>query len=155
LVAVQANVANDDAAVRDLAMARAEVSTPRSSLQGKPDPPGHVLRTSRGSASRRGPSTGLKFVPSTDSDYRRTERLRFEVTSDDVSAASARLLGPAGTPVNVPVSVIIRFDEPTKQSTVVAELTLAALAPAEYELELTLDERGDKNIVNYRFGIVR
>jgi hypothetical protein len=127
----------------------------QSSLQEKPDAPGQVLRTSRGSASRRGPSTGLKFVPSTDSDYRRTERLRFEVTSDDVSGASARLLGPTGTPLTVPISVVIRVDEPTKQSIVVAELTLAPLAPAEYELELTLDERGDKNIVNYRFGIVR
>jgi len=127
----------------------------RSGVQEKPEAPSaRVMSTSRGVAFRRGPSTGLKFVPSTDSDYRRTDRLRFEVASDDVRTASARLLGPAGTPLNVPMSVVTRFDETTKQSLVVAEVTLAPLAQAEYELELTIDERGEKNLVTYRFGVV-
>jgi hypothetical protein len=126
-----------------------------SSAQEKPEPPSaRVLTTSRGIAFRRGPSTGLEYVRSTDSDYRRTERLRFEVEANDVREASARLLGPADTPVNLPVSVVIRLDETTKQSTVVAEIILAPLAQAEYELELTIDERGDKNIVTYRFAVV-
>lgn len=113
-----------------------------------------VLRTSRGAAFRRGPSTGREFAPSTNSDYRRNERLRFEVATDDVGAMTARLLGPAGTPVNVPVVMTIRVDQPRQQSIVVADLTLAPLAPAEYELELTLEERGTKNLVTYRFAVV-
>ena len=126
-----------------------------SSAQEKPDPPSaRVLSTSRGVASRRGPSTGREYVRSTDSEYRRTERLRFEVATDDVRTASARLLGPAGTPVNVPVSVVVRLDETTKQPIVVAELGLAALAQAEYELELTIEERGNESIVTYRFAVV-
>jgi hypothetical protein len=126
----------------------------RAGPQEKPDASRQVMSTSRGVASRRGPSTGLKFVQSIDSDYRRTERLRFEVTSDEVRAASARLLGPAGTPVNVPISVVMRADDTTKRPIVVAELALAALAQAEYELELTLEEGEAKSVVTYRFGIV-
>ena len=133
----------------------AETSPMPSGVQEKPDAaPVRVISTLRGVASRRGPSTGLKFVPSTDSDYRRTERLRFEVAVDDVRATSGRLLGPTGTPLNLPVTITVRPDEATKQSVVVAELTLAALAPAEYELDLTIDEGGEKEIVTYRFGIV-
>ena len=133
----------------------AEPTTKPAAVQEKPDAaPVRVISTLRGVASRRGPSTGLKFVPSTNSDYRRTERLRFEVAADDVRTGTARLLGPTDTPLNVPVTVTIRADDVTKQSVVVAELTLAPLAPSEYELEVTIDEGGEREIVTYRFGIV-
>jgi VWFA-related protein len=120
-----------------------------------PEKPARVVSSLRGTASRRGPSTGLAYVPSKDSDFRRTERLRFEVAVDGGSEkVSARLLGPTGTPVNVPVQTSTRTDAATSQLIVVADLTLAPLAQGEYELELTIERGSAAEVVPYRFALV-
>ena len=115
--------------------------------------PARVVSSLRGAESRRGPSTGLAYVDSKETEYRRTERLRFQVPVPSVEKATARLLGPAGTPVNVPVVVSTRTDD-SGQSFIVADLTLAPLAQGEYELELVLERVSGPEIVPYRFALV-
>jgi hypothetical protein len=64
----------------------------------------------------------------------------------------ARLLGRAGTPLNVPVVTTTRSD--VSRVLVVADVTLAPLAQGEYELELTLQFDAGPEVVAYRFGLV-
>ena len=119
-----------------------------------PAAPARVMSSLRGKASRRGPSTGLTYVESPDTTYRRTERLRYEVPLPSPWAVTARLLGPGGRPVNVPITTSTRADAVTSQQLLVADLTLAPLAQGDYELELTLQTENGPEVVAYRFGLV-
>ena len=134
-----------------LAPTREEMATPVVVAAEKP---ARVISSLRGTVSRRGPSTGLAYVPSKDSDFRRTERLRFEVPVDGPEKVSARLLGPTGTPVNVPIQTSTRTEATTSQLIVVADLTLAPLAQGEYELELIIERASGSEVVPYRFALV-
>ena len=119
-----------------------------------PEAPARVMSSLRGKAFRRGPSTGLSYVESKDASYRRTERLRFEVPLQTSVTVTARLLGRAGTPINVPVAVSTRTDPGSSQPIVVADVTLAPLAPGDYELELSLPGASGDEVVVYRFGLI-
>ena len=119
-----------------------------------PEKPARVISSLRGKALRRGPSTGLAYVESKDDNYRRTERLRFEVPIPGPQRVTARLLGPTGTPVNVPVATSTRTDAAANQLVLVADLTLAPLAQGDYELELVLDLTSGPEVVPYRFSLV-
>jgi VWFA-related protein len=125
-----------------------------SNAAAAPEAPARVMSSLRGTASRRGPSTGLAYVQSKESSYRRTERLRYEVPLTADVPVTARLLGPTGTPVNVPVVTSTRTDATTEQRLLVVDLTLAPLAQGEYELELTLQLQSGPEVVAYRFGLV-
>jgi VWFA-related protein len=116
--------------------------------------PARAMSSLRGIASRRGPSTGLAYVPSQDARFRRTERLRFEVAVPAAVPVTARLLGPTGTPVNLPLATSTRTDPASQQEMFVVDLTLAPLAQGQYELELTLDGKNGPEVVAYRFGLV-
>lgn len=116
--------------------------------------PARVVSSLRATASRRGPSTGLTYVESKETTYRRTERLRLEVPIPEPQKMTARLLGPAGTPVNVPVALSTRTEDGTGQLVLVADLTLAPLAQGEYELELILERDSGAEVVPYRFALV-
>jgi VWFA-related protein len=118
-----------------------------------PARPARVMSALSGRALRRGPSTGLTYVESREPSYRRTERLRYEVALPAAVEVTARLLGPGGTPVNVPVSIAIR-QETAGQHLLTADLTLAPLAQGDYELELTLHRDAGPEVVAYRFGLV-
>ena len=105
-------------------------------------------------ASRRGPSTGLAYIPTADPRFRRTERLRVEVPlAGEGISGSGRLLTRTGdqTPLTVAFSTRIDSD---RQQLGVAEVTLAPLAEGEYVLELSLTRDGKSDIVSYGFRMI-
>lgn len=105
--------------------------------------------------TRRGPQTGLQYVPTADARFRRTERLRLEVPR--LSAAgtvSARLLGRDGQPLPLTIAISERVDPDLQLRMAVADLTLAPLAQGEYVLEVTLDAEGKKESTSYGFRVI-
>lgn len=85
--------------------------------------------------SRRGPSTGVAWMPTADPRFRRQERLRVSVgVTSAAGAITGTLLDRQGKPINVPV----RIDQ-AEPATLVAELTLAPLAAGDYVLALGSD----------------
>ena len=105
-------------------------------------------------ASRRGPSTGLAYVPTADPRFRRTERLRVEVpVASDTVTGTGRLLTREGQPLQVLVHVTTRSDDKSNQA-VVGEAVLAPLAAGEYVLELSLTKDGKTEVVSYGFRLV-
>ena len=106
-------------------------------------------------ALRRGPSTGLSYVPTADPRFRRTERLRAEVPLLGTGhTGTARLLTRAGQPTPLVASFTTRIDEDKQQALGVAELNLAPLAEGEYVLELTIVKDGKTAIAAYGFRII-
>jgi VWFA-related protein len=83
--------------------------------------------------SRRGPSTGIAWVPTADPRFRRQERVRVAVSAPSGAAGpiTGTLLDRQGKPINVPV----RIDQPVPPA-LVAELALAPLAVGDYVLAL-------------------
>ena len=105
-------------------------------------------------ASRRGPSTGLAYVPTADPRFRRTERLRIEVpVAGEGFTGTGRLLTREGQALQVVVNVSTRADAKGKHL-VVAEAALAPLAAGEYVLELSLAKDGKPEIVSYGFRLI-
>ena len=106
-------------------------------------------------ALRRGPSTGLAFVPTADPRFRRTERLRVEVPLiGDGHTGTARLLTRTGQPMPLVAAFTTRVDEEKAQALGVAELNLAPLAEGEYVLELSIVKDGKTGIAAYGFRII-
>jgi VWFA-related protein len=106
-------------------------------------------------ASRRGPSTGLAYVPTADPRFRRTERLRVDVPlAAEGFTGTGRLLTRNGTATALVVTFSSRADAATKQQFGVADVALAPLAEGEYVLELTLAKNGASEVVSYGFRIV-
>jgi hypothetical protein len=82
--------------------------------------------------SRRGPSTGIAWVPTADPRFRRQERLRVSVgVGTEAGPVTGTLLDRQGRPINVPVKV-----DQTAPEALVAELVLAPLAVGDYVLAL-------------------
>jgi hypothetical protein len=105
-------------------------------------------------ASRRGPSTGLAYMPTADPRFRRTERLRIEVpVASDTLTGTGRLLTREGQPLQVVVNVTTRSDDKSKHA-MVGEAVLAPLAAGEYVLELSLTKDGKTEVVSYGFRLV-
>ena len=105
-------------------------------------------------AYRRGPSTGLAYLPTADPRFRRTERLRIEVpVASEGFTAAGRLLTREGDPLGVVVNVTTRADARGTQL-VVGESVLAPLAAAEYVLELSLTKDGKTEVVSYGFRLI-
>jgi VWFA-related protein len=108
-----------------------------------------------GLAARRGPSTGLAYVPTADSRFRRTERLRLEVPlAAEGFTGTGKLLTREGQATPLVVTVTGRTDDATKQQFSVADVSLAPLAAGEYVLELSLTKGGKTDVVSYGFRIV-
>jgi VWFA-related protein len=94
----------------------------------------HALPTGWGAPrlSRRGPSTGIAWVPTADPRFRRQERLRVSVgVGAETGAVTGTLLDRLGKPMNVPVKI-----DQAEPAALVAELTLAPLAAGDYVLAL-------------------
>lgn len=118
-------------------------------------PPDTAEVGSGGLAARRGPSTGLAYVPTADPRFRRTERLRLEVPiAADGFTGSGRLLTASGQATPMIVGFTTRTDEATKQQFGVAEIILAPLAEGDYVVELSLTRNGKAETVAYGFRIV-
>lgn len=108
-----------------------------------------------GLAARRGPSTGLSYVPTADPRFRRTERLRLETPlASDGFTGTGRLLTASGQTTPIIVGISMRTDEATKQQYAVADITLAPLAEGDYVVELTLTKDGKSESVAYGFRLV-
>jgi VWFA-related protein len=106
-------------------------------------------------AYRRGPSTGLAYVPTADARFRRTERLRIEIPiSGDGITATGRLLSRAGQAMPLAVTYQQRRDDPSGRSFGQAEVILSPLAAGEYVLEVAFAARGQTQTVAYGFRIV-
>ena len=104
-------------------------------------------------ALRRGPSTGLAYIPTADPRFRRTERLRIEVPiTGEGFTGTGRLLTREGKPLEVVVNYATRAG--AKGQLAVAEAALAPLAAGEYVLELSLTRDGKTELVSYGFRIV-
>ena len=105
-------------------------------------------------ASRRGPSTGLAYVPTADPRFRRTERLRIEVpVAGEGFTGTGRLLTREGQALQVVVNVTTRADAKGQQLAV-GEAALAPLAAGEYVVELALTKDGKTDTVSYGFRLV-
>jgi hypothetical protein len=89
---------------------------------------------------RRGPSTGIQFLRTADPRFRRNERVKLEFAAGPGTSGAARLLDRAGKPLQVPVRVSERTETGTGLRWIVAEATLAPLAPGDYAIELAVGE---------------
>jgi len=85
---------------------------------------------------RRGPTTGIKEVPTADLRFRRSERIRVEIPTLSTGAPGARLLDRTGKPLAVPVAGALR-DDPDGSRWLTGEVVLAPLAPGDYVIELS------------------
>jgi VWFA-related protein len=102
---------------------------------------------------RRGPATGLSFSATADERFRRTERVRLEVSvSGPAAAIAARLLDRRGQALPVPVAASMREEQGTRLAT--AEAALAALAPGDYLLELSVGEGASTQVTVTALRIV-
>ena len=97
---------------------------------------------------RRGPSTGIQFLRTADPRFQRSERVKLEFAAAAGVTATARLLDRAGKPLQVPVRVTERTDAATGLRWIVAEATLAPLAPGDYAIELASGD--DKQVTGFR-----
>ena len=105
-------------------------------------------------ALRRGPSTGLAYVPTADPRFRRTERLRVEVPLlGEGHTGTARLLARDGQPMPLVASFTTRLDDKA-QALGVAEVNLAPLAAGEYVLEVSIVKDGKTGLAAYGFRII-
>jgi VWFA-related protein len=106
-------------------------------------------------ALRRGPSTGLAYVPTADPRFRRTERLRIEVPlAEPATEATGRMLTREGQAMPLVVTYSNRIDEASQLRLGIAEVTLSALAAGEYVLEFTIKTAKQTEAISYGFRIV-
>ncbi|MEW6322920.1 MAG: VWA domain-containing protein [Acidobacteriota bacterium] len=105
-------------------------------------------------ASRRGPTTGLNYVPTADARFRRTERIRLQIPKLGAGTLTARLLNREAQPLPLPVTLAERLDQTLQVKFVVADLTLAPLAQGEYVIEVAAEHNGRQESVAYGFRIV-
>ena len=102
---------------------------------------------------RRGPTTGIKFVPTADLQFRRTERLRLELpTMAVVTSTSGEVLDRAGKPI--PLTVIATTRTEAGITWASAELNLAPLAAGDYVLKLKAESAGKTEEVVTGFRLV-
>ena len=102
---------------------------------------------------RRGPTTGVEYLPTADQRFRRTERLRLELPMANAAwSSSAAILDRNGKALGIPVKTSTRADGPV--SWVTAEVALAALAPGDYAIRLTVERDQKRQEVVTGFRIV-
>jgi len=102
---------------------------------------------------RRGPTTGIKFVPTADLQFRRTERVRLELpTTARVTATSGEVLDRAGKPMSLTVTATTRIEAGITWAS--AELNLAPLAAGDYVLKLKAEAGGKTEEVVTGFRLV-
>ena len=87
---------------------------------------------------RRGPSTGPRYAMTADPRFTRNERVRFEMATTTAGTATGRMLDRLGRPMQIPVHITGRPDPSGSFRWVIADATLAPLAPGDYAIEVTL-----------------
>jgi VWFA-related protein len=109
----------------------AEISdTARVTIPGTPSAVGEAVMW------RRGPSTGPQFVRTSDPRFQRSDRLRLELATA-ATGATARLVDRVGNLLQVPVALTERTDAAEGVRWIVADVTLAPLAPGDYAVEVS------------------
>jgi len=83
---------------------------------------------------RRRPSTGPAYFKTADPRVARADRLRLEFAASAADEPSATLLDRTGKPIAVPVQVSTRDEAGTRW--IVADITVAPLAPGDYAIEV-------------------
>lgn len=102
---------------------------------------------------RRGPTTGLEYVPTADQRFQRTERLRLELPILGAAGdPSAEVLDRNGKALTVPVKTATRADGAVTWAT--AEVSLAPLAPGDYAIRLSATRDGKRQEVVTGFRLV-
>ena len=96
---------------------------------------------------RRGTSTGPQFVRTSDPRFQRSDRLRLELATD-AAGAVARLVDRVGKVLQVPVVLTERTDAAEGVRWIVADLTLAPLAPGDYAIEVSAG--GSTQVTGFR-----
>ncbi len=89
---------------------------------------------------RRGPTTGPQYLRTADPRFQRNERIRLESATAADGTATARVLDRAGNAIAMPVQVTSRSDAATGIRWVIADATLAPLAPGDYAIEVALGD---------------
>jgi VWFA-related protein len=97
---------------------------------------------------RRGPSTGIQFLRTADPRFQRSERVRLELASAATGTPVARTLDRAGKALQVPVRLTERTEAGSGLRWIVAEATLAPLAPGDYAIEVTAGDA--KQVTGFR-----
>ena len=87
---------------------------------------------------RRGATTGTRYVPTADPQFRRTERLRVDLPrATPPGTFTAALLDRVGVPLPLPVATTTRADGAITWA--MAEVSLAPLSHGDYVMKLTVD----------------
>jgi hypothetical protein len=100
---------------------------------------------------RRGPTTGVKYVPTADPQFQRTERLRVDlpVGADTTQPPTAEVLDRAGRPIAVPVHASTRTEDGLTWAS--AEISLAPLAAGDYLIRMkTAGEKSQEVVTGFR-----
>jgi hypothetical protein len=116
--------------------------TVRAVVPGRASPLGEAVMW------RRGPSTGIQFIRTADPRFQRSERLKLELAADSGTPAVARVLDRTGKPLQVPVRVTEQADAASGIRWIVAEATLAPLAPGDYAVEVAVGDA--KQVTGFR-----
>src|SRR5262249_30241214 len=98
---------------------------------------------------RRGPSTGVSYLPTADVRFRRADRLRLESPSRLPSAqVKVSAVDQRGQPLNLPIQVTDRQDDGA--TLIVADVSLAPLAPGGYAIVLASSTSEERVIVPFQ-----
>jgi hypothetical protein len=104
---------------------------------------------------RRGPATGNRQEPAGQPQFSRTGRARFEVALGPyASVTAANILDRNGTATPIPVTLADRTDT-AGQRWATMEVVLAALAPADYLIEISGKAGGVEQKVLTAFRVTR
>jgi VWFA-related protein len=113
---------------------------------GKVESPGRPILL------RRGPSTGINFVPTANPQFQRTERVRVDLPLHATQPPVAEVLDRTGKTLQVPVKTSIRTENGMEW--VSAEVTLAPLAPGDYLIRMKAETNGTSQEVITGFRLV-
>lgn len=114
---------------------------------------GQVGEPGRPIILRRGPTTGIKYVPTADLQFQRTERLRVDLPMGAmVTEPTAEVLDRMGKLIAVPVRTSTRTEDGMTWAS--AELSLAPLAAGDYLIRLKAESGGKGQEVIAGFRLV-
>ena len=113
---------------------------------GKVEAPGRPILL------RRGPSTGVMYVPTANPQFQRTERVRVDLPLDATEPPVAEVLDRTGKTLQVPVKTSVRTENGLTWAS--AEVTLAPLAPGDYLIRMKTTTSGTSQEVIAGFRLV-
>jgi VWFA-related protein len=113
---------------------------------GKVESPGRPILL------RRGPSTGINYVPTANPQFQRTERVRVDLPLDAAQPPVAEVLDRTGKTLQVPVKTSVRTENGVVWAS--AEVTLAPLAPGDYLIRMKAETNGTSQEVITGFRVV-